>query len=79
MSAVTAIKLVWAVFLVLILAGLVIPASAQAPQIDFEIRYHLDEKSGLAVLREKDLLLMQSLNQQLADEVLRLRDKTGCL
>lgn len=78
----TALRIVWLLFALLIavlIAMVALPAVAQAPQVDLEIRYHLDENTGLAVLPEKTLLLMQALNQQLAAEVQRLRDKTGCI
>ncbi|MDP1674848.1 MAG: hypothetical protein Q8L65_17265 [Burkholderiales bacterium] len=78
MSARAAVRCAWLLFLMLAIALVALPTQARAPNIEVEIRYHLDEKSGMAVLPETQLLLMQQLNQRLADEVRRLQDKTGC-
>ena len=79
MSARIAIRLAWLMFLLLAAGLIALPTQAQAPSIEVEIRYHLDEKTGLAVLPEAQLLLMQRLNQRLAEQLRRLQDKTGCL
>lgn len=79
MSARTAVRTAWLLFLVIAIALIALPIQAQAPRIEVEIRYHLDEKTGLAVLPEAQLLLMQQINQRLAAELQGLQDKTGCI
>jgi hypothetical protein len=79
MSARAAVRLAWILFLVIAIALVALPTQAQAPQVEVEIRYHLDEQSGLAVLPEAQLLLMQQINQRLAEELRALQNKTGCI
>lgn len=79
MSARAAVRLAWILFLMIAIALVALPTQAQAPQVEVEIRYHLDEKTGFAVLPESQLLLMQQINQRLAEELRVLQNKTGCI